>query len=77
MERGVYVICNNCYLWWPQLICLFTADEPCHRESGYFLSNLESVQKDVECTFGILKKRCRILNRGLAYRDIGNCEKIF
>jgi hypothetical protein len=77
MERGVYVICDNGYLRWPQLICPFTMDEPCHTESGYFLSNLESVRKDVECTFGILKKRWRILDNGLAYRAIGDCEKIF
>ena len=44
---------------------------------GYFSSNLESVRKDVECTFGILKKRWRILNYGLHYRDIKKCEKIF
>ncbi len=35
------------------------------------------MQKDIECTFGIIKKRWRILNSGLAYRDIGDCEKIF
>ncbi len=44
-----------------------------HMEAGYFSSNLESVCKDVECTFGIIKKRWRILNN----RDIGICEKIF
>jgi hypothetical protein len=77
MERGVYLICDNGYLRWPQLICPFTVDEPCHTESGYFSSNLESVWKDIECTFGILKKRWRILNSGLGYRGIGDCEKIF
>jgi hypothetical protein len=44
---------------------------------GCFSSNLESVRKDVECTFGILKKRWKILNNGLLYRDIKVCEKIF
>ena len=44
---------------------------------GYFSSNLESMRKDVECTFGILKKRWKILNDGLLYRDIKICEKIF
>jgi hypothetical protein len=76
-EKGVYLICDNGYLRWPQIICLFTVDEPCHTEAGYFSSNLESVWKDVECTFGIIKKRWRILNNGLAYREIGDCEKIF
>ena len=37
---------------------------------------MESVRKDVECTFGILKKR-RTLNNGLNYRDITTCERVF
>jgi hypothetical protein len=76
-EKGVYLICDNGYLCWPQLICPYGADEPVHMEAGFFSSNIESVRKDVECTFGIIKKRWRILNNGLYYRDIGTCEKIF
>ncbi len=67
MEKGAYLICDNGYLRWPQLICPYTANEPCHTEAGYFLSNIESVRKDVECTFGIIKKRWQILNNGLNY----------
>jgi hypothetical protein len=59
------------------LICPYTADEPVHTEAGFFSLNLESVRKDVECTFGIIKKRWRVLNNGLLYRKIGICEKIF
>ena len=44
---------------------------------GYFLSNLESMTKDVECTFGIMKKRWKILNNGLLYGDIKVHKKIF
>jgi hypothetical protein len=43
MEKGAYLICNNSYLRWPQLTCLYTADKPCHTEAGYFSSNIESV----------------------------------
>ena len=42
---------------------------------GYFSSNLESGRKDAECTFGMLKKRWKILNDGLLYRDIKVREK--
>ena len=35
---------------------------------------LESVRKDVGCTFGILKKRWQTLNN---YRDIRTCEEVF
>ena len=44
---------------------------------GYFSTNIEGVRKDVECTFGIRKKRWRILNNGFYHRDIVICKKIF
>ena len=44
---------------------------------GYFSSNLESMRKDVECTFGMLKKMWKILNNGLLYRNIKICENFF
>ena len=73
----MYLICDNGYLRWPQSICPYMAPMVASAE-GYFSSNLESVRKDVECTFiGILKKRWKILNNGLLYRDIKICEKIF
>ncbi len=34
---------------------------------GYFSTNLESVRKDVECIFGIIKKRWRILDHGFKF----------
>ncbi len=40
MEKGVCLICNNGYLRWPQTICPYTSDEPCHTEEGYFSSNI-------------------------------------
>ncbi len=51
-ERGLYLICNNGYLQWPTSIRPYLqADNSIVK--GYFSTNLESVQKDVECTFGI------------------------
>ena len=38
----------------PTVICPYASVEIATLK-GYFLANLESVQKDVECTFGILK----------------------
>ena len=38
---------------------------------------MESVRKDVECTFGILKKRWQVLNDGLHYGDIRTCDRVF
>ena len=75
-DCGVYFICDNGYLRWPCSICPYERADSSTLE-GYFSTNLEGVRKDVECTFGILKKRWRILNNGLEYRDIRVCEKIF
>ena len=47
------------------------------RLEDYYSSNLESVRKDVECVFGILKARWTCLDKGFKYRDITHCRKIF
>jgi hypothetical protein len=75
-NQGLYVICDNGYLRWPTSICPYSKVENSTPE-GYFLLNLESVRKDVECTFGILKKQWQIFNDGLNYCDIQTCESIF
>ena len=72
----MYLFCDNGYLHWPQSIFPYLG-EPSHTLEGYFSSNLESVHKDVECTFGMLKKRWKILNNGLKFQDIKVCKKIF
>ncbi len=70
------MICDNGYHRWPISISPY-ANADCASLEGYFSTNLESVRKDVECTFGILKKRWRVLNDGFYCRDINTCEKIF
>jgi hypothetical protein len=74
-ERGVYIIWDNGYLHCPSSICSYEGHK-CATLEGDFSSNLESVCKDFECTFGILKKQWKILNNGLLYQDICVC-KIF
>ena len=48
---GVYLICDGGYLRWPILVCPYQNAHLVSLE-GYFLSNLESCRKDVECVFG-------------------------
>ena len=72
----MYLICDGGYLRWLQSMCPYVNATAASAE-GYYSSNLESVRKDVECTFEIMKKRCKILNNGLLYCDIKVCEKIF
>jgi hypothetical protein len=76
ISRGVYFICDGGYLRWPTLICPYAGDSV-HGRRGYFNTNLELIRKDVECTFGILKKRWRILDYGFNYYSMKDCEKIF
>jgi hypothetical protein len=61
--NGCYVIVDNGYLQRSTTV-------PPHKSSSNrselrFLQWLESLQKDVECMFGILKGRWRILNTGI------------
>jgi hypothetical protein len=75
-DKGVYLICDGGYLRWVTLMCPYAGSVEAGRR-GYFNTNLESIRKDVECTFGILKKRWRILDYGLQYRNMHKCEKLF
>jgi hypothetical protein len=75
-EKGIYFICDGGYLRWKSLICPYAGSEEIGQR-GYFNTNLESIRKDVECTFGILKKRWRILDYGLHYYNMKKCEMVF
>ena len=46
-------------------------------QKGYFSSKIEIIRKDVECAFGILKKRWMILNYGIHFQGINVVEKVF
>ena len=74
--QGMYLICDNGYLRWPTSICPYLQVLQGSSE-GFFSSNLESVRKDVECMFGIMKTQWRILHNGFHYRDIRKCENFF
>jgi len=75
-DVGYYLICDNGYLQWPTSICPYMHADKTSME-GYFSTNLESVRKDVECIFGIIKKRWRVLDHGFKFRSMEICEKIF
>lgn len=75
-SHGVYLICDGGYLRWPVLVCPFK-HSGCATQKGYFSATIESVRKDVECTFGILKKRWKILEYGIRFDDIEVVEMIF
>ena len=65
-KTGVYLICNGDFIWWPELICPYK-HEPVSSQKGFFFAKIESVRKDVECVFSIIKKRWRILDYGIRF----------
>ncbi|KAL7428260.1 hypothetical protein ACHAXH_003875 [Discostella pseudostelligera] len=75
-DVGYYLICDNGYLRWPTSICPYLHADKTSME-GYFSTNLESVRKDVECVFGIIKKRWKVLDHGFKFHSMAICEKIF
>ena len=73
--KGAYVIVDNGYLNWSVTV-------PPMRTTSYrteirFSQWLESLRKDVECAFGILKRRWRILKTGIRVHGVGNCDKVW
>ena len=72
------MICDGGYLRWPILICPYKGASVASQQ-GYYSANLESVRKDVECVFVILKKRWKILEYGIRFRSmkVAETEKIF
>lgn len=73
--HGGWFIVDNGYLNWSCTI------PPMQNATTYkfvrFSEWLESMRKDVECTFGILKGRFGILRSGIRVRSIKKCDQIW
>ena len=73
--NGCYVLVDNGYLPWsvtvpPQKECTL-------RSQARFSEWLESLRKDVKCTFGILKGRWRVLKTGIRLHGLLQCNRIW
>ncbi|KAL7545812.1 hypothetical protein ACHAWF_016511 [Thalassiosira exigua] len=72
---GAWEIVDNGYLPWPTMI------PPSKHSSTYaemrFSKWIESLRKDVECTFGIMKGRFRILKTGVHLHGIDVCDRLW
>ena len=74
-HTGVYALVDNGYLQWR---CLQAPLKHAAGDDGALWSKrLESVRKGVECTFGILKRRFRILRQAFQLRDPEAINDIF
>ena len=72
---GVYVICDNGYLDWSCTVPPYSMTS-CREEIRW--SNwMESMRKDVECTFGILKGHWRILKSGVRIWDVLKADDVW
>ena len=73
--KGCYLIVDNGYLDWSVTVPpLKTTDLYSYLR---FSNWLESMRKDVECAFGILKGRWRCLRYGIRLHGIEGCDKIW
>ena len=72
---GCYLLVDNGYLTWS---CTVPPLIECNRRSeARFSEWLESLRKDVECTFGIIKCRWRVLKTGIRLHGLLNIDRIW
>ena len=78
--KGLYLICDNGYNKWRcmQNPVKWSTDEWSTDEGVItFSRHLESVRKDIECCFGILKGRFRILKIPVLFQSQAAIDNIF
>jgi hypothetical protein len=75
-EEGLFFICDGGYCRWNILMPPYK-----HQIEGTAEANwshhIESIRKDVECTFGILKKRFSFLKNKIRLHDIEDIDNAF
>ena len=72
---GCYLIVDNGYL--PLSVIIPPMTTTSSRSEIRFSEWLESLRKDVECTFGILKSRWRMLKYGIRLQSIIKCDQVW
>lgn len=73
--KGLYMITDGGYHKWR---CLQSTDKHASLEAAVLFSKrMESVRKDVECVFGILKKRFTLLSSHIQLQTIEEIDSVF
>ena len=75
LYAGAWLIVDNGYLAWAPLIQ--PEKTPVSWPDWQFSKWLESMRKDVECTFGIMKTRFRILKTGIPLHGIEATDMVW
>jgi hypothetical protein len=73
--RGPWLIVDHGYCNWSTTVP--PMKRTCDRAEIRFSQWLESIRKDVECTFGILKGRFRVLKTGIRLNGQEAADKVF
>ena len=73
--KGVWFMVDNGYLSWPCTVP--PGNDGTTYELIRFSEWLESMRKDVECTFGIMKGRFCLLRYGLRFQSIVKCDQLW
>ena len=73
--QGAWFIVDNGYLNWSCTVP--PMKHPVSYQQIRFSEWLESMRKDVECTFGSLKRRFAILKYGIRLSSIEQCDKVW
>lgn len=73
--KGVYTLVDAGYYLWRCLIC--PLKHAAGDSAAAWSEKLESIRKGVECTFGILKKRFRILAQDFEVRHAADIQTVF
>ncbi len=73
--QGAWLMVDNGYLCWPTTVP--PMKDAITDDDIWFSKWLESMRKDVECAFGILKGRFRILKTGVRVHGVEATDKIW
>ena len=73
--RGGWLLVDNGYLPWPAMVP--PSKLPMTFAELRFSKWVESLRKDVECTFGIMKGRFRVLKTGIPLHGIEVCDRVW
>ena len=73
--KGGWVIVDNGYMKWPT--CIPPMKHALSLEEFKWSQWVESMRKDVECTFGILKKRWQVLIHPIRVHSIEKVDMIW
>ena len=75
-HKGAYFICDGGYSTWTCLMPPYKEYEPTTIKEGWS-KHVEGLRKDVECTFGILKKRFQVLKNPIRLSQAKEIQKMF